>query len=111
MRPENTRRRFHWPNSRWRSGRKSLVPITPMSLEDMEKEPEVPEEHHLNLCLFAGGACLTRTANIDSGLRSLGREWMASWADIVAKAKRDKQRLGQSMPQFRFGGWVNDRTR
>ena len=87
------------------------MPLVPMTEENMDKEPEVPEEFHLDLYKFAAGSCLTNTADIDANLRSLGRSWIGEFEDLVRKAKRDKQRRQQSMPQFRFGGWASDDER
>lgn len=82
------------------------MPLVPMSTDNPDKEPEVPEEHHLNLAKFAAGSCLANTADIDADLRSLGEKWVAEFEDLLKKAKRDRQRRQQSMPRFRFGGWA-----
>jgi hypothetical protein len=82
------------------------LPITLMSEENPDKEPEVPEEHHLELCKFAAGSCLANTADIDADLRSLGRAWVNEFNKMCDDAKRDRQRRQQSAPQFRFGGWA-----
>jgi len=84
------------------------LPLAPLS-EETDNEPEVPEQYHLDLCRFAAGSCLAGTADIDADLRSLGRSWVSEFNDMATKAKRDKQRLHQPRPRFRFGGWVNDR--
>lgn len=84
------------------------MPLVPMSEDNMDKVPEVPEEHHLDLCKYAAGSCLANTADIDADLRSLGRSWVAEFNEMCKKAKRDRERLQQSPPQFRFGGWVRD---
>jgi hypothetical protein len=83
------------------------MPVVPMTIDDPDKQPEVPEEHHLDLTLYAAGSCLTKTADIDAELRTLGQRWMNEFQEVVDKAKRDKQRRQMSMPQFRFGGWVS----
>jgi hypothetical protein len=83
------------------------LPLAPMSEDAPDKEPEVPEEYHLQLASFAAGSCLANTADIDAELRSLGRAWVAEFVALCTKAKQDRQRRQQSLPQFRFGGWVN----
>lgn len=85
------------------------MPLVEMSEDDLDKEPEVPEEFHLDLTLFAAGACITRTADVDAQLQRKGREWMDEFDKKWKAAKRDKQRFKQSPPRFRFGGWVNQR--
>lgn len=87
------------------------MPLVPMAIDNLDKLPEVPEEYHLDLAMFAAGACLTRTADIDAKLVTLGEKWIATFEARVAKAKRDKQRFQQSRPMFRFGGWVNGSAR
>lgn len=82
------------------------LPLVAMSEDAPDKEPEVPEEYHLQLASFAAGSCLANTADIDAGLRSLGRQWVADFLALCAKAKQDRQRRQQSMPQWRFGGWA-----
>lgn len=83
------------------------LPLTPLTTADPNASPEVPEEFHLDLCLYAAGSCLKNTADIDAELRSLGRQMVNDFEDKVASAKRDKQRLQQRRPRFRFRGWVN----
>lgn len=82
------------------------MPLVAMSLDDLTKEPEVPAEFHSDLALFAAGACLTRTADIDAALKRQGEEWMKEFDEKVKAARRDRQRFKQSGPQVRFGGWV-----
>ena len=82
------------------------LPLVPMAEDAPDKAPEVPEEYHLELCKFAAGSCLANTADIDAGLRTLGRTWVAEFNEMCQLAKRDRERLQQSPPQFRFGGWV-----
>lgn len=81
------------------------MPLVPMTLDEPDKEPEVPEEHHLELAKYAAGSCMANTADIDAGLRTLGNKWVAEFNERCAIAKRDRQRRQQSMPQFRFQGW------
>lgn len=85
------------------------MPIKALAIEDADREPEVPEEFHLDLALYAAGKCLTNTADIDADQRALGRAWIKEFDDKVTEAKRDRQRLQQSEPQARFGGWVSGR--
>lgn len=85
------------------------MPIKDLDLADGNRAPEVPEDFHLDLTLYAAGKCLSNTADIDADQRSLGRAWVKEFDDKVAEAKRDRQRLQQSEPQARFGGWVSGR--
>ena len=83
------------------------LPLVELKADAPDCEPEVPEEFHLELCRFAAGSCLKNTADIDSELRSLGKNWVNDFDQMALDAKRDKQRLQQSPPRFRFRGWVN----
>jgi hypothetical protein len=85
------------------------LPLSPLAEDEPDAEPEVPEQYHLSLCKYAAGSCLSGTADVDSELRSLGRTWVNDFNEMARKAKRDKQRLNQPRPRFRFRGWVNDR--
>lgn len=101
--------RFGRPPSSTENGLKvnlSVVrtPIVLLDVNDPEAEPEVDEDHHMTLATYAGAKCL-QNPNIDSELRSQGREWMSEFNAAVREAKRDNLALQQSMPQFRFGGW------
>ncbi len=84
------------------------LPLVKLSVDTPDLEPEIPEEFHLDLCLFAGAMCLSHPS-IDAELRSQGRNWMSDFNNAVREAKRDRLRLTYSMPQPRFGGWANGR--
>lgn len=83
------------------------LPLAPLSMDTPDAEPEVPEEYHLDLCQYAAGSCIRNTADIDAEYRSLGKQWVNDFEEMVAKAKRDRDRLQQAPPRFRFRGWVS----
>lgn len=83
------------------------MPITEISLDDLDHEPEIPAEFHMDLALYAAAKVYNRP-NIDADLRSMARQWEAQFDAKVMEAKRDRQRFQQSEPQTRFGGWAND---
>jgi hypothetical protein len=78
------------------------MPLADLSTGTPSASPEVPEEHHMLLATYAAGKCL-QNPNIDAELRSQGRAWLTEFKAEVARAKRDRMVLQQSMPQFRFG--------
>lgn len=82
------------------------MPIVAMSTGNCEKEPEVPEEFHMDLTLYAAGKCLSHPL-VDAGDRRQGKDWLDEFEAKVREAKRDRQRFQQSEPQHRFGGWVS----
>lgn len=81
------------------------MPITPISHELPDNVPESPEEYHMLLAKYAAGKCLQRPS-VEAELRSFGRELVREFEAGVLEAKRDRQRLEQSEPQHRFGGWA-----
>jgi len=82
------------------------MPLNDISTANCEKEPEIPEEFHLDLALYAAGKCLSHPL-VDSGDRRQGKDWLAEFDAVVREAKRDRMRFQQSEPQFRFGGWAS----
>lgn len=83
------------------------MPINPISTTTPDTPPEIPEEFHMDLGLYAAGRCL-RMPTVDGDLRSLGKSYLADFDAAVLEAKRDRQRLQQSEPRHRFGGWSGD---
>ena len=82
------------------------MPLNDISTANCDKEPEIPEEFHLDLALYAAGKCLSHPL-VDSGDRRQGKDWLSEFDAVVREAKRDRMRFQQSEPQFRFGGWAS----
>jgi len=82
------------------------MPLNAITTATCEKEPEVPEEFHLDLTLYAAGKCLSHPL-VDAGDRRQGKAWLEEFEGRVSEAKRDRMRFQQSEPQFRFGGWAS----
>lgn len=80
------------------------MPVNAISHVTPDAVPESPEEFHMGLAVYAAGRCLTMPT-VDASLRSLGKQYLSDFDGIVAEAKRDRQRLQQSMPRHRFGAW------
>lgn len=83
------------------------MPINAISSTTPDAVPECPEEYHMDLGLYAAGRCLS-LPTVDAELRSLGKSYLADFDKKVLEAKRDRQRLQQSEPRHRFGGWAGD---
>ena len=77
------------------------LPVTWLSLEDMEAEPEVPSDYHLAMCTYAAGKCLTRP-QVDSNDKVTGREMLAEFDAIVREARRDRQRAEYNGDRWTF---------
>lgn len=85
------------------------LPVTPLSLADPDGVPSIPEEYHLDLCLYAAGMALMNP-NVDPGKtgRRAGADYLALWNSKVTEARRDRRRFEVTMPRFRFGRWAHD---
>ena len=83
------------------------MPINAVSATTPDATPEVPEEFHMSLGYYAAGKCLSMPT-VDAELRTLGKSYVADFNTAVLEAKRDRQRLQQSEPRHRFGGWSGD---
>lgn len=81
------------------------MPLAPISAENGSGTPEVAEEYHLDLALYAAGKCLNRPT-VEAELRTLGRQWIKEFDERVAEARRDRNRFTQSEPQHHFGAWA-----
>lgn len=81
------------------------MPLNAITTATCNEEPEIPEEFHLDLTLYAAGKCLSHPL-VDSGDRAQGKAWLTEFDGRVMDAKRDRLRFQQSEPQFRFGGWA-----
>lgn len=86
------------------------LPLVELTLEDTDAEPEIPSQWHMDLCTFAAGRALT-LPNIDGEQRSLGRELLAEFNEVVKEARRDRQRfeLGSSRWAFSSSTAILDR--
>ena len=79
----------------------SRLPINELTLDDTEASPEIPEEYHEDLCLYAAGRCLTQPM-VDSGYKVDGRNLLAEWADTCREARRDRQRAENNGSRWAF---------
>lgn len=67
------------------------LPVTWLMIDDMQGEPEVPEDYHLDLADYACGRCLMQP-NVDGQGKTDGRELLANFNEAVLEARRDRQR-------------------
>lgn len=77
------------------------LPITQLTLEDVEGEPEIPEEYHEDLCLYAAGKALTMP-NVDNDQKGEGRNLLAEFDAVVREARRDRQRAFYNGDRWSF---------
>lgn len=82
------------------------MPVTAITVTNQSAPPEISEEFHMDLTLYAGGKCLQRPS-VDLELRALGKSWINDFDEKVLKAKKDKKRLSQAAPRTYFSGRTN----
>lgn len=77
------------------------LPVTWLTVDDMEAEPEVPEDYHLALCEFAAGKALT-LPNTDGQQKTEGRRLIDKFNDDLREARRDRQRAEMDPALWNF---------
>ena len=81
--------------------RVARLPIIELTMDDTAASPEVPEEYHEDLCLYAAGRCLTQPM-VDSQYKVDGRNLLAEFADLTREARRDRQRAEMGPSRWGF---------
>lgn len=74
--------------------------ITPLSIGNMDAEPEVPADYHLLLGTYAAGKALTQP-NVDGQMKTDGRLLLKEFDGAVKEARQDRQRA--EMEPVRWG--------
>lgn len=77
------------------------LPITWLTVDDTDAEPEVPEDYHVQLCEYAAGKALL-LPNVDIEFRTIGRDLVAAFEAQCKDARRDRQRLGMGPARWTF---------
>lgn len=77
------------------------LPVTWLTLENTDAEPEVPEDYHELLCRYAAGRALT-LPNVDGQFRTIGRDLLSEFDDEVREARQDRQRAEMEPAQWGF---------
>lgn len=77
------------------------LPVTALTMEDTDAEPEVPDDYHELLCRYAAGRALM-LPNVDSQQRVIGRELLADFDAEVKEARQDRQRAEMERSQWGF---------
>lgn len=81
-------------------------PITALTSENLDAEPEIPEEYHLDLCDYVAYRALMQP-NVDNDAKREARNFKAEFEASIRKAKADRLVAQAAPPQWRFGGWAN----
>ena len=77
------------------------LPVNWLTMDDVDAEPEVPEEYHELLCRYAAGRALI-LPNVDSEFRTIGRDLISGFNDEVKEARQDRQRAELEPAQWGF---------
>jgi hypothetical protein len=62
-----------------------------LTLDDLEAEPEIPEQYHFLLATYAASKCLTQPL-VDSANKADGRALMIEFDLGCREARQDRQR-------------------
>jgi hypothetical protein len=77
------------------------MPITNLTLDDTEAEPEVPEEWHQSLVWYAAGRALTQP-NVDGQQKQDGRNLLAEFDLAVKQARQERIRAEMGNNRWQF---------
>lgn len=79
------------------------MPVKPLSVRDMEREPEVDPEYHLRLCEYAAAKCL-ESQTVDADRRQNAKDWLAEFDEEMENAYKEKIRFQMGPGRFTLGG-------
>ena len=77
------------------------LPINYLTLDDVEAEPEVPEEFHMAIGEYAAGKALT-LPNVDGDQKVEGRRLLDQFDKVVREAKQERIRAEASTARWNF---------
>jgi len=77
------------------------LPITELTLDDTDAEPEVPAEFHMALCEYAAGKALTMPL-VDSDQKVEGRRLLAEFDEVVRQARQERVRAEMGTGRWAF---------
>lgn len=77
------------------------MPLVMLTVDDLDAEPEVPEEWHMAICEFAAGKALT-LPNVDGEQKAEGRRILAEFDDAVRLARQERQRAEMDTGRWGF---------
>lgn len=85
--------------------RVARLPITPLTVDNPQASPEIPEEYHLDLADYAGGRALMQ-ANVDSEAKDEGRKFVDGFMQKLRAAKNDRLIAQMAPGRYLFGQWA-----
>lgn len=78
------------------------LPLNPLTLDDLDAIPEIPEDHHLNMLDWAAYLAL-RIVDLDGGAPSRANEFKANFETHCVDAKNEMMRKTFTPMQWEFG--------
>lgn len=83
------------------SMRVARLPITELTVDNTEAEPEVPTEFHLAICEYAAGKALTMPL-VDADQKVEGRRLLEAFAETVRQARQERVRAEMGTGRWAF---------
>ena len=77
------------------------LPLVELTLDDVDAEPEVPSQWHLDICEYAAGKALTLPM-VDQDQKVEGRRLLDAFNETVKEARRDRVRFGLGTSRWAF---------
>jgi hypothetical protein len=77
------------------------MPVTPLTLDATDAEPEVDEQWHEDICEYAAGKALT-LPNIDGEQKAEGRRLLAEFNEVVRQARQERVRAEMGTGRWGF---------
>lgn len=74
---------------------------------DLNAEPEIPEEYHLDLCDYVAYRALSQPT-VDDDAKSEASNYLREFERSIRRAKADRLVAGAGPVQWQFGGWARD---
>ena len=84
--------------------RVARYPLVDLS-DDLDQEPEVPEDFHLGLCEYVAWK-LFASPNIEAANTAAMRQAKQNWEEVVLEARRSTFQRMQHQPGWIFGAWA-----
>lgn len=81
-------------------------PLTPLSHETPDAEPEIPERYHLDLCDYVAFRALS-LPNVDSDGKREAKSFYAVWEASLRAARGERLTAEAAPVRWGFGGWAN----
>jgi hypothetical protein len=86
--------------------RVARLPINPLTASDLDADPEIPAEYHMDLCDYVAFRALSHP-NVDAEGKREAKEFSKAFYAAVRDAKADVHTAEHAVPSWNFGGWAS----